>query len=110
MLKEQGINIHCPKWRTGPYRDNEEKPDLILLELWTEWMDMGLRKLKSGNNRTNSNNILTARTNIDDIVKGFNVGAVDYVKTIQILPNYSPGTNPSELKDSRDIMKARTAK
>ena len=61
----------------------KRNPDLILLDIIMPEMD-GIetcRRLKSNNN-TNDIPIIfiTAKTEIDDLVKGFEAGAVDYVK------------------------------
>jgi len=85
------------------------KPDLILLDISMPEMDgyEVCRRLKANPETAHIPIIfLTARTQTDDIIKGFEVGAVDYVtKPFNSNELVSRVFTHLELKHSRDVIK-----
>ena len=83
LLSEAGYEIGLAQDGTGAVEFVDERmPDLILLDIMMPQMDgyAVCESLKA--NRTTSHIpiiFLTARAEVDDIVKGFELGATDYV-------------------------------
>ncbi|MCX7833545.1 MAG: hybrid sensor histidine kinase/response regulator [Ignavibacteria bacterium] len=99
---QQAINIATKK-----------KPDLILLDVAMPEMDgFEVCKILKENPETREIPIifLTAKTETDDIVKGFEIGAVDYItkpfKTAELLARVRTHL---ELKRSRDLITQQIA-
>jgi len=104
MLQRQGYEISAASnGEQGLAKAWEEKPDLILLDIMMPGMDgyEVTRKLR-GNPATLSIPILmfTAKTQLDDKVVGFDVGADDYL---------TKPTHPSELQAHVRSLLARAA-
>lgn len=91
-----------------------EKPDIILLDIMMPEMDGYeiCQKLKSDENTKDIPVIfVTAKTEIDEIVKGFEVGGVDYVtKPFNSIILESRIRTHIELKRSKDKLKKYIAK
>lgn len=88
------------------------KIDLILLDIMMPGMDgfSVCRKLKE-NSKTKDIPVifLTAKTETEDIVKGFKVGGVDYItKPFNKEELYARVNNHIQLKLIRDLLKQRT--
>lgn len=110
-LKEQGHEVLAAN--NGPraialFRN--KKPDLILLDIMMPEMDgfEVCRLIKEDNDSADIPIIfLTARTETEDIVKGFHAGAVDYItkpfKPTELLARVKTHL---ELKSSRDLISA----
>src|SRR5512143_2298055 len=103
MLQRQGYEISAASnGEQGLDKAWEEKPDLILLDIMMPGMDgyEVTRKLR-GNPSTLSTPILmfTAKTQLDDKVVGFDVGADDYL---------TKPTHPSELQAHVKALLARS--
>lgn len=85
-----------------------KSPDLILLDIQMPEMD-GYETCQNLMNNPETKDIpvifLTARNEIDDIVKGFEIGAVDYItKPFNQKELIARVTNHLELKHSRDLI------
>lgn len=90
------------------------KPDLILLDITMPDMD-GYEVCKRIKNHQETEDIpvifITANSLIDDIVKGFKVGAIDYItKPFNSQELISRVFTHLELKRSRDIIKTQNQK
>jgi CheY-like chemotaxis protein len=83
ILLEQGYNIHVARsGKQAIQAASEEKPDMILLDVIMPEMDgfETCRRLKANDIIKNIPVIfLTAKTAEEDMLKGFEVGGVDYV-------------------------------
>src|SRR5688572_4374337 len=104
MLQRQGYQIIAASNGTqGLEKALEEKPDLILLDVMMPDMDgyEVTRRLRK-NPDTSSTPILmfTAKTQLDDKVTGFEVGADDYL---------TKPTHPTELQSHVKALLERTA-
>lgn len=91
-----------------------EKPDIILLDIMMPKMD-GYEVCQQLKNNENTKDIpvifVTAKTGIDEIVKGFDVGGVDYVtKPFNSVILESRIRTHIELKRSKDKFKKYIAK
>ena len=110
ILHEKGIDISFStdgKQALEAVKFN--KPDLILLDISMPVMD-GFEVCENLQNNPETKEIpiifLTARTQSEDVVKGFKIGAVDYVtKPFNSSELVSRVFTHLELKKSRDIIK-----
>lgn len=88
------------------------KIDLILLDIMMPEMDgFEVCEIIKSNDKTEEIPIifLTARTETDDIVKGFQLGGVDYItKPFRKEELYARVNNHVQLKQVRDFLKERT--
>ena len=104
MLQRQGYEISAASnGEQGLAKAWEEKPDLILLDIMMPGMDgYEVTRQLRGNPITLSTPILmfTAKTQLDDKVVGFDVGADDYL---------TKPTHPSELQAHVRSLLARAA-
>jgi pilus assembly protein CpaE len=105
MLQRQGYEISAaPNGSQGLAKALEERPDLILLDVMMPDMDgyEVARRLRK-NPATQAVPILmfTAKTQLDDKVTGFEVGADDYL---------TKPTHPTELQSHVKALLARTPK
>jgi DNA-binding response OmpR family regulator len=104
MLQRQGYEIStASNGELGLEKAWAEKPDLILLDIMMPGMDgYEVTRQLRGNPITLSTPILmfTAKTQLDDKVVGFDVGADDYL---------TKPTHPSELQSHVRSLLARAA-
>ncbi len=109
MLKQEGINISIARNGEQALAGIMKRlPDLILLDVTMPGMDgyEVCERLKA-NEATKEIPVifLTGRTNTEDILKGFKVGAVDYVlKPFNSAELLSRVHTHLELKDSKDVI------
>jgi len=109
LLKDKGISItFATNGKQGLMAAKKKKPDLILLDIMMPEMDgyEVCEKLK-GNKETKDIPIifLTAKNEMEDLVKGFALGAVDYItKPFKKEELISRVLTHLELKRSRDII------
>jgi pilus assembly protein CpaE len=105
MLQRQGYNIvAASNGEQGLMKAFEEKPDLILLDVMMPDMDgyeVTRRLRKNPTTVTTPILMFTAKTQIDDKVVGFEVGADDYL---------TKPTHPSELQAHVRALLARSEK
>ncbi len=109
LLSNEGVSISFASSAIQALDMLENKlPDLILLDVSMPHMDgFQLCRLIKSNERTNHIPIifLTGRTVTEDLVKGFEVGAVDYIfKPFNINELRSRVRTHIELKRARDII------
>ena len=109
ILEEMNIDVEIASSGQKALRMIENrKPDLILLDISMPEMDgfEVCNRLKADTKFSNIPIIfLTARTEIQDIIKGFKLGAVDYVtKPFNTSELISRVETHLELKKSRDII------
>jgi len=95
----------------------EKKPDLILLDvMMPELSGFEVCEILKGNPKTQSIPIifLTAKTEPEDIVKGFNMGAVDYVSKpfnhAELLSRIKTHTELKRLQDNLELAVAHRTK
>jgi CheY-like chemotaxis protein len=105
MLQRQGYEISAAtNGQQGLQKALEEKPSLILLDIMMPDMD-GYEVARRLRNNTDTVHIpilmFTAKTQLDDKVAGFEVGADDYL---------TKPTHPSELQSHVKALLARSAK
>lgn len=89
----------------------ENRIDLILLDIMMPGMD-GFEVLEKLKQKPETKEIpvifLTARTDTDDIIKGFQLGAVDYItKPFKREELYARVTNQVQIKLIRELLKKR---
>ncbi len=105
MLQRQGYQIAAAtNGQQGLDKAFEEKPDLILLDVMMPDMDgyEVARRLRSDSQTVDVPILMfTAKTQLDDKVTGFEVGADDYL---------TKPTHPSELQSHVKALLARTSK
>jgi CheY-like chemotaxis protein len=105
MLQRQGYEISAAtNGQQGLQKALEEKPNLILLDIMMPDMD-GYEVARRLRNNSDTVHIpilmFTAKTQLDDKVAGFEVGADDYL---------TKPTHPSELQSHVKALLARSAK
>lgn len=110
ILKEQGFNISFARDGVQALKGVEKrKPDLILLDVSMPEMDgyEACERLKSDSDTSDIPVIfLTARSEVEDMVKGFRLGAVDYVtKPFHKEELLARVSTHLDLKDAKDIIK-----
>ncbi len=109
-LYNKGINVIIAKdGKTALEIVNTKPPDLILLDIMMPGIN-GFKVCQELKKNTKTKNIpiifLTAKTEINDIVKGFTIGAVDYItKPFNSTELLSRVFTHIELKKSKDIIK-----
>jgi DNA-binding response OmpR family regulator len=105
MLQRQGYEISAAtNGQQGLQKALEEKPNLILLDIMMPDMDgyEVARRLRNSSDTVNIPILMfTAKTQLDDKVAGFEVGADDYL---------TKPTHPSELQSHVRALLARSAK
>ncbi len=113
-LKQKGLHIAIATSGAQAFKVAERKmPDLVLLDIAMPGMDgyEVCEKLKSCPATKDIPVIfLTAKTETEDIIKGFEVGAVDYItkpfKTSELMARVY---TQLEIKKSRDLIKKQKA-
>jgi DNA-binding response OmpR family regulator len=113
VLKENGYKIAVAKSGADALILLENiKPSLILLDVMMPEMDgyMVCKQLKKNENWSEIPVIfLTARTETEDIVKGFEAGGVDYIsKPFNITELLARVKTHKDLFDSKEIIKRQT--
>ena len=109
LLSGEGFNIFIAQSGQQALTEIEKiKPDLILLDVMMPILD-GFETCTRIKSKSILKDIpvifLTAKTEIDEIVKGFNVGAVDYItKPFNSRDLIVRVRNHLELKFSREVM------
>lgn len=112
-LYNKGINVIIAKdGKTALEIVNTKPPDLILLDIVMPGIN-GFKVCQELKKNTKTKNIpiifLTAKTEINDIVKGFSIGDVDYItKPFNSAELLSRVFTHLELKKSRDIIKTHS--
>lgn len=110
-LKEKGYKIALALDGESAFKILEEnKIDLILLDIMMPEMD-GFEVCKKLKEKPQTKDIpvifLTAKTDTNDVVEGFNLGAVDYItKPFKKEELYARINNHTQLKLLRDYFKS----